>query len=727
MRGDRPQNLLALAVASLALALALLWAWDSLQTPEFEPPAGGGVADQPPGWLEPDPVPPPEPEPVLEAPGVPGTDLAPPKAPSSPPPVRIQPEVLPPPDEPALPTEAAVLPPAGAEKESLPAADFHTDGFRARLLGGVARTSARATPEVRAPEGTAILGTPSSYLRGLARAARVGRYIALDMEAPVHRVRLDEFFIDRFETRNHDYLLYLNRTARILYDTSDHPGRTLAQIVPYLIPMPPAGLDVEDVTARQILHANRLVLLSAWKGLVVEDGQGVIDLDKTYERVRDREVPRGLRLVFYDRPPPGSWPGALYADGFGDHPVRAVSLADALEYALYRGRHVPTEEQWEYAARGPEGLEYPWDARGKDFEFNVNGGKEIARGDVPATRPVTQFPGGASWIGCFNMLGNVSEWTSSYLDVYPGGLQAPDLVPGTDVVVRGGSVDDRERWGLRPALRGWRAEDPDGAPRPNVRRWWTGLRTARWEEPARSRVPTMHVRARAALRLNPALLEPEVFDGWEGEQFESFERVAGEDNRDKPRPGVKSIVAQPLQGLGLRDPRTGTFEPDVEAALADPEALLTRSRTAPVLLGLLHVDMHVLDLWVDTEAGALVRGELPTRLRRTDMPPGTYLLGLANGLVALLPTESGPVYYPSNRPPPKATWNLLERAYPEGVKRRPTVELRFDGATQADLELVVPTHTSAAPGYAAMLRIRLALDARDTRLVREFKRGRIRR
>jgi len=725
MRGDRPQNMLALALASLALALVLWWAWNTLESPEPELGGDGKSAEVPPGWLEPDPEPEAAPEPAPAVPPSPPPAPAPPPTPTEPPPERIQPKVLPPADEEPAPSEPVVVLPDDAEKEPPASAGFHTDAFRERLLGGVARTSARSTPEVRAPDGYAIIGTPASHLQGLASAARVGAYVALEMEAPIHRVRLDEFFIDRFETRNHEYLIYLNSTARIVYNTSDHPGRTLAGIVEYLVPRRPLGLDVAEGPARQLFHANRLALLAAWKGLVVQDAQGVVDLDRTYERVRDREVPRGLRLVFYDRLPPGTWPGAVYADGFGDHPVRALALSEVLEYALYRGRYIPMEEQWEYAARGPQGLDFPWDARGKDFDFNVNGGREPPRGEEPATRPVTQFPGGTSWIGCFNMLGNVSEWTSSYLDVYPGGVRSPDLVPGTDLVVRGGSADDRERWGLRPALRGWRAEDPDHAPRFDVRRTWTGIRTARWSEPGRSRIPTMHVRARSALRLNPALLDPELFEGWEGEQYESFERVAGEDDRDKPRPGVKSVVVQPLQVLGLRDPRTGTFEPDVRSDVVDPDVLLAGSVTSPVLVGLLHVDMHVLDVWADPDAQTLITGGVPKGLRRADMPPGTYLVGLLNGLVALVSTDLRGVYYPSNRPPPKAILNLLERDYIDGAQRRPTIEASFAGGKEFDASLVVPTHTSAKPGYAVLLRLDLALDPRDTRLIRELRHGRI--
>lgn len=725
MRGDRPQNLLALALASLALALAVWWAFDTFSgsDPATSPDA---TVEIPPTWLEPDPAPEkPKTTPTPVAPPKRGRDLEPPRPPGLPPPERIQPDVLPPPDDDgANQPEAGFIPPEDGETKDEKRPDFASGAFSTWLLGGVARTSARASREVRIEEGTAIIGSPLTYVRGLGAAPRVGNYVALEMEAPRHRVLLEEYFIDRFEVRNFDYFLYLNRTARIFYNTSDHPDRTLAQIIEYLVPERPVGAHVLELAARQLFFSNRLALLTAWESLVVKNRDQVIDVDKTYERVREREVPRDVRLIFYDRLPPAVWPGAEFGSLRGDYPVRGLALEEALEYAQYRGRHIPSEQQWEYAARGPQGLEFPWDKRGKDFKFNVNGGQAIARGEQPETRPVTHYPGGTSWIGCFNMLGNVSEWTSSYLDPYPDGVQSAGLVPGTDIVVRGGSVNDRERWGLRPSRRSWLAGDADGPPRTNVRREWTGIRTARWEEPARSRVPSMHVRARSRTRIDPAVLEKRIFVGWQGVQTRTFERFAGEDLRAKPRPGVKTLVAQPLQVLSTRSALDGWYRANSDVTLADPVQLLEQSLVAPVLLGLLHVDMHVLDTWA-TRARRPVSGPLTEPLRRTDMRPGTYFLVLSNGLVGFLRTDRREIYFASNRAPPKATLSVIDRAYIKGTQRRPTVKLQFDHKTRAELNLVVPTHRDGEPGFAVTLRLRIAVDPRETALIESFERGRI--
>ncbi len=720
MRASRPQNLLASAVASLVLALGLFWAWNAFTDSDLE--TGEEIdVEIPPTWLEGDPpsTPPapvatnPPPKPVPQAPG----DKP------EPPPERVRPDAQPPEDdEPDLPPE---FPPGGDGRETPPAAPaFHMDAFRTKLLRGVARTSARATEQVLVEEGDAWIGSPATYVRGLANAPRVGGYVALLTEAPRHRVRVPEFYIDRFELRNHQYLQFLNATARIIYNTSDHDARTLSEIVAYLIPERPGNVDVHAV-ARQLFYANRLALVTAWKDLVVRNRDQVIDLERTYERIRDRVVPRSLRLVFYDRAPPGTWPGADYAARRGDHPVRDISLDEATAYALHVGRHIPTEIQWEYAARGPTGLDYPWDQRGKDFKFHVNGGIQLERGAEPETKPATHFPGGTSWIGCFNMLGNVSEWTSSYNDPYPDGVRDPTLPAGPVLVVRGGSARDQSRWDLRSALRGWRADDPDGTPRPNQRRLWTGIRTARFREPAQSRLPTMHYRARQRLPLAREVLEPLIFEGWAGEQTQVFERVAGEDPRLKPRSGVKSLVAQPLRLLTVRNAADGRYTANPDDTLSDPAAVLLASQTAPVLIGVLHVDLHLTDLWSYFNGGPRFRpGGPPSRLRRVDARPGTYFVALVNGLTALVRTDRDEVYFISNRPPPTGVFNVLEQKFRAGAPRRPQVVLGFDRKSSANLELKVPVHATGTPGFAVLLRIKLRVDAREVGFVRSWAHGR---
>jgi formylglycine-generating enzyme required for sulfatase activity len=91
--------------------------------------------------------------------------------------------------------------------------------------------------------------------------------------------------------------------------------------------------------------------------------------------------------------------------GKEDHPVVYVDLDDARAYAQWAGKRLPTEEEWQYAAEGPEHLKYPW---GNQWQSGVcNDGKS------KGTTSVYEYPGGRSPFGCHDMCGNTWAWTES--------------------------------------------------------------------------------------------------------------------------------------------------------------------------------------------------------------------------------------------------------------------------------------------------------------------------
>ncbi len=111
-----------------------------------------------------------------------------------------------------------------------------------------------------------------------------------------------------------------------------------------------------------------------------------------------------------------------YADiGKADHPVVCVDWAGAKSYCAWTGGRLPTEAEWEYAARGPQGGRFPWgDTWGLDHDRpHLN----LCDAQCPAadrdadyddgyarTAPAGSFPEGASWCGALDMAGNVAEW-----------------------------------------------------------------------------------------------------------------------------------------------------------------------------------------------------------------------------------------------------------------------------------------------------------------------------
>jgi len=137
---------------------------------------------------------------------------------------------------------------------------------------------------------------------------------------------------------------------------------------------------------------------------------------------------------------PKTWIGFHYNDGEANFPVTGVSKTDALEYCNWISKslniqfRLPTEAEWEKAARGPEGRNYPW---GDVFDpWRCNTLESAKR----STTPVGSYsPGGDSFYGVADMAGNVWEWTSSYLSPYPFKESSSQENQKNKCIVRGGA------------------------------------------------------------------------------------------------------------------------------------------------------------------------------------------------------------------------------------------------------------------------------------------------
>lgn len=223
----------------------------------------------------------------------------------------------------------------------------------------------------------------------------IGRDDGPAIEAPAHTVTLPAFKIDRTEVTNAAFAEFLN------------------------------ALDIpvdNDFVGGEATRAD-MPLVSV--GLLMEEERGgglypIIALDDAQARIGYQE---------------GKF---VTNDGYANHPVTETTWAGARAYCAWRGGHLPSEIEWEAAARGTDGRLYPW---GNDAPVGHNKDSRVfVSGRTGVTSVVGSRPTGASPFGAMDMSGSQAEWTSSLLRPYPydadDGRESPDSLG--ERVTRGG-------------------------------------------------------------------------------------------------------------------------------------------------------------------------------------------------------------------------------------------------------------------------------------------------
>jgi formylglycine-generating enzyme required for sulfatase activity len=202
-------------------------------------------------------------------------------------------------------------------------------------------------------------------------------------EAPAHRVAVDGFWIDRYTVTNRDFAQFTHKTGYVTVaerapDPAQYRGARPELLVPAstVFVAPPHRVDLRDP-------------YHWW----------------TYVPGADWRHPQGPRSSVRSRP---------------DHPVVHIAWADVQAYAGWAGKRVPTEAEWEFAARGGlDGATYAW---GEEFTPDGHHLANTWQGEFPVentradgyatTAPVGRYP--ANGYGLYDMIGNVWEWTADW-------------------------------------------------------------------------------------------------------------------------------------------------------------------------------------------------------------------------------------------------------------------------------------------------------------------------
>jgi formylglycine-generating enzyme required for sulfatase activity len=255
---------------------------------------------------------------------------------------------------------------------------------------------------------------------------------------PVHTVILDAFWIDRTEVTNAQYQECVDAGV---CDPPEHHV-FIFEITPDLAGELDQNIIPDNLREKFEEHNRTLTPHARMKAQKSASNFIIVDFNREYIIKREtwlREPMIGVYVLVEE--------DCINSPNYS---VVGVDWYDANTYCEWADKQLPTEAQWEYAARGPESFIYPWGNEWREKAASCQDGemrRHTCNDGYEHIAPVGSLPEGASWVGALDMSGNVEEWVFDWLDDYSPETQINPTGPvtGTVKITRGGSY---QRGGL---------------------------------------------------------------------------------------------------------------------------------------------------------------------------------------------------------------------------------------------------------------------------------------
>lgn len=247
---------------------------------------------------------------------------------------------------------------------------------------------------VMVPAGEFVMGSGKNDDTGLQREYGFVNPLYVD-EHPPHKIALPAFMIDKYEVTNAQYKAFVLATR-----AADPP------------PWVQNGYNVHSDKLRAASIENLRWIASDY-----------FKIDKDAGAMTREALLAELEKIQRQR---------------DKLPVTGVSWDDAYSYCKWVGKRLPGEAEWEKAARGTQGYEFPWGNQWDAQKANTGVGGE----NEGATLPPGSYPADTSPYGVYDMAGNVSEWVADWYRPYPGATYRHEAFGEVHKVIRGGGAGE---------------------------------------------------------------------------------------------------------------------------------------------------------------------------------------------------------------------------------------------------------------------------------------------